>query len=606
VNHPLFRFAVVGLIALAALCTRVAGQTPEIVMLFKAVGYNQTNATTRQPFEPSLFAMVFFPTAVDAGTTVQLRGPTQVLIPRAGTAEYYLERTFSSEAALDQTVPDGSYTVNVSGSGVPSSTSVTIPSSSSVRPVLFTNFDALQAWSESSLHVTWQPIEGAGSYDLMQFTVEREDGTEIYSSPDFGEPGALSPNATSITVNGLTAAVGEKLYCNLMYVRLFIDFANGQQTVVAGGRGFYLRMPIVRGQAAKPVIVAQPTPQTILAGTPLALSVGATGSGLTYQWRRNGVPLAGGTSSTYVVMNPQTATNGFYTVDVSNSGGSITSDSVAVTVIASTNVPGRISNLSIRSQAGAGNETLIVGLNASGPKPLLIRAVGPTLVPFGVTNALPNPRLEVYSDSARIAFNEDWGGNAQVGSVAAELGAFALSGPDSLDAALYTPSFSAGAYTIMITGATGTRGIALAEVYDATTASGVSATMPRLTNVSARAYVGLGNDVLIGGFVVSGETSKTVLIRAVGPTLGNYNVAGALMNPQLELISNKVVLQSNDDWGGDSSLSTIFLRVGAFALSTASRDAAMVVTLPPGNYTAQVSGVAGGTGIGLVEVYEVQ
>lgn len=96
-----------------------------------------------------------------------------------------------------------------------------------------------------------------------------------------------------------------------------------------------------------------------------------------------------------------------------------------------------------------------------------------------------------------------------------------------------------------------------------------------------------------------------MLIRAVGPTLAIFGVPGTLLDPKLDVFSGNTLVQANDNWGGSSAISSIFNSVGAFALSTASRDAAIVVTLPPGNYTAQVSGGGGTTGVALVEVYEV-
>ena len=141
----------------------------------------------------------------------------------------------------------------------------------------------------------------------------------------------------------------------------------------------------------------------------------------------------------------------------------------------------------------------------------------------------------------------------------------------------------------------------------------VSAATPRLINVSARTQVGTGGDVLIAGFVVGGTGSKTVLIRAIGPTLGLFGVPGVLADPRLELYAagGTTPISTNNDWGtaaNAAAVRTIFTQVGAFQLALESKDAALLVTLPPGSYTAQVSGVGTGpaaTGAALVEVYEV-
>ncbi|MDB6092444.1 MAG: repeat containing protein [Verrucomicrobia bacterium] len=132
----------------------------------------------------------------------------------------------------------------------------------------------------------------------------------------------------------------------------------------------------------------------------------------------------------------------------------------------------------------------------------------------------------------------------------------------------------------------------------------------KLINVSSRAQVGSGDGVLIAGFVVGGTDARTVLIRAVGPTLGNYGVTGALADPQLDVTQAvagvNVVIASNDNWGGSTQVSAAASAVGAFAFSSAtSKDAAVLVTLQPGVYSAKASGVGGISGIALIEVYEV-
>ena len=157
-----------------------------------------------------------------------------------------------------------------------------------------------------------------------------------------------------------------------------------------------------------------------------------------------------------------------------------------------------------------------------------------------------------------------------------------------------------------MTGNNGGTGLALAEIYDATATSAVTATSSRLVNVSARTQVGTGGDVLIAGFAIGGTTAKTVLIRAIGPGLTQFGVTGILTDPRLQLFSGTTQLRENDNWGREAQLTMVGNSVGAFALSEpGSRDAVMLVTLPPGSYTAQVSGMNNGTGIALVEVYDV-
>ena len=365
-----------------------------------------------------------------------------------------------------------------------------------------------------------------------------------------------------------------------------------------------------------PVITKQPLSHTVIAGSSVVASVEAAGGNLTYQWKKNGLAISGATSNQVFLSNAQASAAGSYTVVVTNPLGSVTSSPAILTV----NPPGsgvapRGLNLSVRTNAGTGDSTLIVGAvvggaGTSGAKPLLIRAVGPTLTGYGVVGALADPSLEFLAQGnpTPIATNDNWDGAAQITSVANAVGAFPFASATSKDAALYlTPA--SGVFSVKVSGVGGTSGIALAEIYDA---SGLAytATTPRFINFSARAQVGAGDGVLIAGFVIEGSAERTVLIRAVGPTLTSYGVGGALADPQLELTQTSggtaVTVASNDNWGGDAQISAVGASVGAFSLSSAtSKDAAILVTLPPGVYSAKASGVGGTTGVALIEVYEV-
>ena len=118
--------------------------------------------------------------------------------------------------------------------------------------------------------------------------------------------------------------------------------------------------------------------------------------------------------------------------------------------------------------------------------------------------------------------------------------------------------------------------------------------------------MGTGGNILIAGFAIGGTTSRTVLVRASGPALVPFGVSGTLPDPQLQLYSGSTVIESNSGWAGNSEISQSAAAVGAFGWSSpTSNDSAILVTLPPGAYTAQVSGASGDTGVALVEVYEV-
>ncbi len=361
---------------------------------------------------------------------------------------------------------------------------------------------------------------------------------------------------------------------------------------------------------ATPTATSQPASQTVATGDSVVFGFSASGTPTpTYQWYRNGVAIASGTSATLVVSGATSANAGTYTCTATNAAGAVTSNPAVLAVVNSAS-PGRLVNISCRATVGTGANILITGFavggaGTSGSESLLIRGSGPALVPFGVTGTLADPQLQLFSGSNVLGSNSGWAGSAAISGAAAAVGAFAWSDTSSHDAALLE-SLSGGAYTVQIAGETGDTGVALAEIYDATPAGGYTATSPRIVNISARVQVGTGGNILIAGFAIGGNTSRTVLIRASGPALGEFGVTGTLADPQLQLFSGATVLQSNTAWGGNPQVAAAAASVGAFPWSsTGSKDSAILVTLPPGAYTAQVSGATGDTGIALVEVYEV-
>lgn len=269
----------------------------------------------------------------------------------------------------------------------------------------------------------------------------------------------------------------------------------------------------------------------------------------------------------------------------------------------------RLANLSVRAVARSRDMPLIIGFVArGGDKPLLMRAVGPALAAFGVAGTLPDPRLEVHSSASGsdrvIAVNEDWG---DAGAAAAlrraftAVGAFPLA-EGSKDAALALTV--SGANSAAVFDAANRSGVALAELYDAEVT-----TPARLVNASVLNFAGSGPDVLIVGLVVNGTGPKRLLVRAAGPVLTAFGRAGALPDPKLELVgADGLAIAANDDWGqGDvTRLRAAFRETGAFDFAdTASKDAALLVTVMPGAYSALVSAGGGQTGDVLLEVYEL-
>jgi hypothetical protein len=252
-----------------------------------------------------------------------------------------------------------------------------------------------------------------------------------------------------------------------------------------------------------------------------------------------------------------------------------------------------------------GDNVAIAGFVISGvdSKPVLIRAVGPTLgaAPFNVAGSLASPRLELYRGSTSLAVNTGIAGNrAAIDAAGQQSGAFAL-GSSGADAAILT-TLAPGAYTAVVSSTTGTAGVALVEVYDLSAA----AAGQKLLNIATRASAGAGDNTLIAGFVVPAGTTKRVLVRGVGPGLAAFGVTGVLAQPTLQLLSGSTTVAQNSNWSTSADRDAIAAssaQVGAFGLSAG--DTAVIATLAPGNYTAIVTGAGTSTGVALIEVYEL-
>ena len=359
---------------------------------------------------------------------------------------------------------------------------------------------------------------------------------------------------------------------------------------------------------AQPTISGQPAAMTTRAGSGAFFSVQASGVELGYQWRRNGVDIASATQATLFLNNVQSGDAGAYTVVVTNPGGSVTSSAAQLTVSATGTV--RVANLSTRARVGTGDDVLIPGfvVAGSGSKTLLVRAVGPRLAsdPFNVGGVLADPAMNLRSGATTVLANDDWGAfGDQVGLAAAtsSSGAFALA-PSTKDAAMVV-SLASNSYTVVTAGADGTTGVSLVELYDMDPVGSSS----RLVNISARARVGTGDDILIPGFVIEGSVALTVLIRAVGPSLGDvFNLTGFLADPVMTVFRGPNAIAANDDWQqapNQAALVAATTATGAFALSDGGRDAAFLIALQPGVYTVQVAGKNATTGVALVELYIV-
>ena len=256
-----------------------------------------------------------------------------------------------------------------------------------------------------------------------------------------------------------------------------------------------------------------------------------------------------------------------------------------------------LANISTRLQVRTGDDVAIAGfvISGSASKTVAVVATGPSLANFGIANPLADPTLTLVrqSDQAVIATNDDW----QTAANASQLQAAGLAPSNARESAVLI-SLPPGAYTAILSGVNNGTGVGLVAVYE------VDRFEVPLVNISTRGLVLTGNDVMIGGFIVQGNGPQNVVVTAAGPSLANFGITNALQNPTLQLVrsSDQAVLATNDDWQTAPNAQQI--QDAGFAPAD-PKEPAIMMSLPPGGYTAIVSGASGGTGVGIVAVYTV-
>jgi hypothetical protein len=327
-----------------------------------------------------------------------------------------------------------------------------------------------------------------------------------------------------------------------------------------------------------------------------------TGVDVHYQWRRDGVDIPGATDAVFTVPGATSAHNGTYTVVASSRFGTVVSLPVPLTV----KDPARLINLSVRSTAGVGDATLIVGFAVDGSTSqshrYLVRGMGPTLATLGVPNVLADPSIALRQGQTVVATNDDWADTPGADTLGGSVGAFPFHSRTSRDAALIYEA-SPAVYTVMVSGKAGATGTALAEMYEAPVPFSWTAVYPQLLNVSARTMTASGDGVLTAGFFLQGDAPGRLLIRAVGPGLAAYGVGGTVTDPVLKVFRGQTLVATNDDWSPSAEMTEAVRRTQAFPLQAGSKDAAMILSLDPGGYSVQAVTATGEPGIALVEVY---
>lgn len=252
----------------------------------------------------------------------------------------------------------------------------------------------------------------------------------------------------------------------------------------------------------------------------------------------------------------------------------------------------RLQNISTRGDVQTGDGVLIGGfiIDGSAPKTVLIRARGPSLADAGVPGTLADPMVSLFRVTGEfLESNDSWMLHARASEIPGGLA------PTNTTEAAIIATLDPGAYTPIVAGADGGTGVGIVEVFEVDTQA-------RLQNISTRGFVGTGDNVMIGGFIIAGDTPKTVVIRGRGPSLADAGVSGALMDPTLTLTQlDGTLVDSNNNHSDHATAGSL----PAHFVPTNTNESVIMTTLDPGAYTAILAGTVNTTGIGIVEVFEV-
>ena len=403
---------------------------------------------------------------------------------------------------------------------------------------------ALQNLAVTQTAVAW--TRGGSSPQFSRVTFEHSPDNVNYNS--LGNGTAAGSNWT---LTGLSLALGENFYVRARgYYQS--GYHNGSSSLTEAVRNVFIGP--IGTPTPTPTVTPAPTPSpTPPSGTPTPTPPCPTGEG------------CGGTPTAPPIPSPIPAAQAI--------------------------------NLSTRMRVLTGDNVGIGGLiiTGSAPRHVLLRAIGPSLTQLGVPDALADPVMELHGSGSGPITNNNWRDDPLQESAIIATGIPPTNNLESAIDATLVP----GAYTAVVRGDNNTSGVALVEVYDLGQVG-----LGKLANISTRAFVETGDNVVIAGFILGGDSGDDrIVVRGIGPSLTGLGVPDALADPRLELRdSNGALLVANNDWKDDLGQSEELIAAGL--APTNQLESGIAATLPPGLYTALLAGLNNGTGVGLVEVYD--
>lgn len=577
------------------------------VTLRQVITFRQTDATTVQPVRYAVEVSTdHFFVGGTAPATARFAGPgTTIELPVQGpSGGYRATRTYASEAAMRRDFPSGTYVLSVGTS----LSSYAVDLTRSVTPPRLINWPALQQWDGGPAEIRWTPLAELLPEAGFGLSFGNSAGEAIYYP--FGQNTALAsigrsgdlPVARRATFN-VTSALdnGLSIYGVSGAINLIAGEWTGRLAVVAHGSrashpGVFAVVPATGSGAANgntlahvletvvefavirlpspPKIMTRPSDQALPLGVSATFFVSATGGDLSFQWYRNGSMIAGASAMSLMIPSIQASDAGDYHAVVSNAFGSTATPPAKLTISGSAPPP-----------ADSGGYTIV---NTSGP-PVITRQ------PTSITVLAGETFRFAVGVSGQSPFTFEWHRN----------GAPAVGGFNSTYSVLPAVPPVAGRYTVTVRNALGSVTSDEVEL--------VVLPPPRITNLSVRAPLGAGAETLTIGFTIGrritdpnlrGGESVSMVLRGVGPTLASFGVTNALPDPQFTVYSGETAVAENDNWPGTSNFAALMARVGAFPLTSGSKDAAMFRTLGQGSHSVRISESGGTSGVVLGEIYD--